>query len=327
MMPEREIQEFDIADTWAGQRVDKVLSGLCPSYSRARIQGILAAGGVFLNGVLLEQASQKVRAGDHIRMVLPALVEATPAPENIPLNVVYEDSDLLVINKPAGLVVHPGAGNHTGTLVNALLYHCAGALSGIGGVLRPGIVHRLDKETSGLMVVAKTDQAHQGLSAQLEDRSLSRIYEALVLHVPTPLKGLVDKAIGRDPRNRLKMAINGQGAREARTHYHVQEIYKNALARVLCQLETGRTHQIRVHMASIKHPLIGDPVYGAQPTAVGSALKKAGFSPETVEACLKFPRQALHARDIAFIHPVRGDPVVFVSPLPVDLYNLLKSLK
>jgi len=325
-MTEDSTLRFEITPEQAGGRADKVLTALCPDLSRSRLQAILADGGVFLNGESLDNASQKLRAGDEVQVVLPEVVAALPAPENIPLDIVYEDADLLVLNKPAGLVVHPGAGNYSGTLVNALLYHCAGSLSGIGGVMRPGIVHRLDKETSGLMVVAKSDRAHQGLSAQLADRSLSRVYEALVLHVPTPLKGVVDRAIGRDPRHRLKMSVQAHGGREARTHYHVIETYKNALARVECKLETGRTHQIRVHMSSIKHPLIGDPLYGPQQTALISTMKKAGFSEEALAACLAFPRQALHAREIAFIHPVSDEVMEFASELPKDFSNLLNLL-
>ena len=264
--------------------------------------------------------------GHVIELVIPPSESATPEPENIPLEVVYEDDDLLVINKQAGLVVHPGAGNWSGTLVNALLYHCADSLSGIGGVERPGIVHRLDKDTSGLMVVAKHDKAHQGLAAQLEDRSLRRVYEALVLKVPIPIKGAVDMSIGRDPRNRLKMAVNVKGGKDARTHYLVKENYKEALSLVECRLESGRTHQIRVHMQAIKHPLIGDPLYGPQDTAVRGALKKAGYEAETAEKMLEFPRQALHAGAIAFVHPLTGKSMDFTVQRPGDFSKLLKLL-
>lgn len=322
-----EILSFKITTAHQGMRVDKALSDLFPDISRSRIQALIGGGHVCIDGEPCGSPSRRVSAGDFVELSIPAAVEALPQAENISLDIVYEDADLLVLNKPVGLVVHPGAGNYTGTLVNALLYHCAGELSGIGGVMRPGIVHRLDKDTSGLMVVAKSDLAHRGLSAQLEDRSLSRVYEALVLKVPVPLKGTIDRPIGRDARNRLKMAINGQSAREARTHYHVRENFSGALARVDCKLESGRTHQIRVHMASIKHPLIGDALYGPQPTAVTATLKAASYEPEVVQACLDFGRQALHAREISFIHPADDEEMEFSAPLPDDFSNLLKTIR
>ncbi|MCC6597626.1 MAG: RluA family pseudouridine synthase [Alphaproteobacteria bacterium] len=321
------VLRFDVTTAHAGMRLDKALSDMCFDVSRSRVQGLIVEGYALLNGVLCDSASRKVGEGDRVELVIPDAVEAVPQPENIPLDIIYEDEDLLVLNKQVGLVVHPGAGNYTGTLVNALLYHCAGELSGIGGVMRPGIVHRLDKDTSGLMVAAKSDLAHRGLSAQLEDRSLSRIYEALVLKVPVPLKGTIDRSIGRDPRNRLRMAISGQGARSARTHYHVRENFGGALARVDCKLESGRTHQIRVHMASIKHPLIGDSLYGPQVTAIAGAMKSAGYSAEAIAACTGFERQALHAREISFIHPADGEEMSFSVGLPEDMSNLLKNIK
>jgi 23S rRNA pseudouridine1911/1915/1917 synthase len=310
-----------------GQRLDKALSQMQSALSRSRLQSLIEDGAVRVGGVVVTNTSRKVKLGEQIEIDVPAAVSARPEPENIALDIVFEDADLIVLNKPAGLVVHPGAGHARGTLVNALLYHCAGSLSGIGGVMRPGIVHRLDKDTSGLMLVAKSDRAHQSLAAQLEDRSLSRVYETLVLKVPMPRKGVVDLPIGRDARQRLKMAIKGQGARAARTHYHVISPFGEALALVECTLETGRTHQIRVHMAALGHPVIGDPLYGPQPTAVGAALKKSGYAPESLEACRAFKRQALHARDIAFIHPVTDEEMAFTSSLPDDFSNLLKSLR
>jgi len=315
-----------VGEAQAGLRFDKALAALSPDHSRSRVQQLIAEGAVKLNGLVASDTSRKVNVGHVIEMVVPPAREAVPEAENIPLDIVYEDDDLIVINKPAGLVVHPGAGNQTGTLVNALLYHCKGSLSGIGGVMRPGIVHRLDKDTSGLMVAAKHDKAHQGLAAQLEDRSLSRVYEALVLKVPTPLKGSIDMPIGRDPRNRLRMAIKGQNGKVARTHYTVKQNYKEALARVECKLESGRTHQIRVHMAAIKHPLIGDPLYGPQRTALQAAVKRAGYGPEILEALENFPRQALHARDIAFVHPMSEKEMSFTSVLADDFSNILKLL-
>lgn len=317
--------QFIVSDEFDGQRLDKALSGLCEDLSRARVQALIKEGQVKING-FSASASEKVDRGDVLDVVVPPVQEAEPQPENIPLDIVYEDDDLLVINKPAGLVVHPGAGNYDGTLVNALLYHCGGSLSGIGGVARPGIVHRLDKDTSGLLVAAKNDRAHQGLSSQLADRSLSRIYYALVLGVPMPPAGVVDKPIGRDPKNRQKMAVTSKNSREAQTAYQVAAEYRNVLSLIQCSLHTGRTHQIRVHMAQIKFPLIGDPLYGTQPTALRAALKKAGYEPEVMDAVLAFGRQALHAAEISFIHPMTEEEMHFESELPDDFSNLLKIL-
>ena len=317
---------FSIDETHAGERLDKGLAALQTDLSRARVQALIADGQVRVNGDVCSSASKKIWSGDVIEVNVPAPVEADPQPENIPLDIVYEDDDMLVINKPAGMVVHPGAGNYSGTLVNALLYHCAGTLSGIGGVMRPGIVHRLDKETSGLMVAAKSDRAHQGLAAQLEDRSLSRLYKALVLKVPVPLKGKVEFSIGRDPRNRQKMAVNVRGAKDARTFYHVRERYGEACALLECKLESGRTHQIRVHMAALKHSLIGDPIYGPQATAVQAAFKKEGYDESVIAEILAFPRQALHAAEITFIHPVTGETMHYAQELAGDFSNLLKLL-
>lgn len=320
----------EIPEEHSGGRLDKVLAELSENLSRARIQKLIEQGVVQVNDTVCINLSKKVQAGDVIEFSIPCAVPAEPQPENIPLDVIYEDDDLLVLNKQAGLVVHPGAGNPDGTLVNALLHHCGESLSGIGGVMRPGIVHRLDKDTTGLMVVAKHDKAHQGLAAQLEDRSLSRVYQALVLKVPVPLKGVVDMPIGRDPRNRQKMAVNANknrgGGKEARTHYHVLENYKDALALVECKLESGRTHQIRVHMAALKHPLIGDPVYGPQPTAVTSTMKKAGYDDETIQNFVNFPRQALQAKAISFVHPITNSVQSFEIPTSDDLSKLLNLL-
>jgi len=320
------IQEYEIDEALSGQRLDKALSGLAEELSRARAQKLIAENCVLVNGRVCGSASQKLKTGDVVRFEMPPLKESIPQPENIPLDVVFEDEHVIVINKPAGLVVHPGAGNHDGTLVNALLYHCGDELSGIGGVLRPGIVHRLDKETSGLMMAAKNDRAHQSLSAQLQDRTLSRIYQALVLRVPMPIKGAIEFSVGRDPRNRQKMAVNTKNSKDARTFYEVIERYSEALALVSCVLDTGRTHQIRVHMEAIKHPLIGDPVYGPQPTATRAVMKKAGYSEEVIENIVNFPRQALHAQQISFEHPESGEEMTFEVPLPGDFSNLLKLL-
>lgn len=314
---------FKIEEVHVNQRIDKALSDLCADLSRSRIKGLIDGGQVRLNGVACTTPSRKLELGDIVQIDVPPPVPAEPEAQDIPLDIVYEDSDLIVLNKPAGMVVHPGAGNYDGTLVNALLHHCGDELSGIGGVMRPGIVHRLDKETAGLMVVAKNDMAHQGLSAQLEDRSLSRKYKALVLGAPMPPKGSVDQPIGRHHVNRLKMTVNEKYGRESKTHYQVIENYRNEFALLECALESGRTHQIRVHMAFIKHPLIGDPVYGPQPTAVAGALKRAGYDEGMAREIMEFPRQALQAFSLSFIHPGSEKRVSFEIDLADDFVKLL----
>ncbi len=322
-----DILDLVITDEQAGQRADKALAALCPDLSRTRLQALIVQGQVFVDDEVLESASLKLGAGDAVRILMPAPVQSVPEAEDIPLAVVYEDDDLLVINKPAGMVVHPGAGNWSGTLVNALLHHCADSLSGIGGVVRPGIVHRLDKETSGLIIVAKNDKAHRHLAEQLSDRSLSRTYFAVVLGVPFPIKGVVDRAIGRDRNSRLRMGTSGTGLRDARTHYLVAERFGEACALVQCDLETGRTHQIRVHMQVLGHPLVGDPLYGPQRTALAAKLKKGGYEPEVIEEICAFPRQALHAAALRFIHPRTQDEMEFEAEPPEDFSKLLKMLK
>lgn len=310
-----------------GLRMDKALSMLESDLSRSRIKNLIEAGQVLLNRVPCADAARKVKSGDEVVIDIPPPEPAQPQPENIPLDVVYEDEDLLVLNKPAGLVVHPGAGNYTGTLVNALLYHCGDSLSGIGGVLRPGIVHRLDKDTSGLMIVAKNDRTHRGLAAQLEDRSLSRLYKALVFKIPVPLKATIDQPVGRHHVNRQQMTINRKNGRDAQTHYHVIERFGEACSLIECKLQTGRTHQIRVHMEFIKHNVIGDPLYGAQSNAITAALKKSDYNAKVVEAVLAFPRQALHAQGLSFIHPSSGEEVSLETDLPGDINKLLKLLR
>lgn len=316
-----------VPEEQAGQRADKALAALCPELSRTRLQALITQGQVFVDDAVLESPSRKLEAGDTVRIIMPAPVQSVPEAEEIALDIVYEDDDLLVINKAAGMVVHPGAGNWSGTLVNALLHHCADSLSGIGGVVRPGIVHRLDKETSGLIIVAKNDKAHRHLAEQLSDRSLSRTYFAVVLGVPFPIKGVVDRAIGRDRNSRLRMGTTGTGLRDARTHYLVAERFGEACALVQCELETGRTHQIRVHMQLLGHPLIGDPLYGPQRTALAAKLKKGGYEPEVIEEICAFPRQALHAAALRFIHPRTQEEMEFEAEPPEDLVKLLKLLK
>lgn len=321
-----ETQSLTVPDELAGDRIDKALAFLYPSLSRSRLKALIEEGEVMVNDKPCTTASQKVLPGQVIAVNVPDPVEAIPQPENIPLDIVYEDESLLVINKQAGLVVHPGAGNWTGTLVNALLYHCGDTLSGIGGVLRPGIVHRLDKDTTGLMVVAKSDVAHRGLSAQLADRSLSRTYIAVAWKV-APMKGVVDKPIARHAIQRQRMTIPPKGGREARTHYQRLEVYRDVASGVQCELETGRTHQIRVHLSAIGHPLIGDTLYGLQENAQYSLLRKAGYEEDVQKAVVGFPRQALHAAAISFIHPVTEEEMGFESELPDDMTRLIEMLR
>lgn len=300
--------------TIGGQRLDKALaeaSGL----SRERVKALMEDGRVEVGGKPAAQPSAKPDAGTPWRIAVPEAVPAEAAPQDIPLDVVYEDADLIVVDKPAGLVVHPAAGNLDGTLVNALLHHCKGQLSGIGGVARPGIVHRIDKDTSGLLVVAKTDAAHEGLARQFADHSIERAYHAVCGGHPVPAAGTVTGSIARSNTNRKKMALveDGRG-KHAVTHYRTLQRLDSA-ALVECRLETGRTHQVRVHLASIGHALLGDPVYGRTPPRLRPILGRLGFH-----------RQALHAAELGFIHPVRGDAVRFSSATPVDMRELIVEL-
>jgi 23S rRNA pseudouridine1911/1915/1917 synthase len=318
-----------VDETQSGQRLDRALAAAAEAagvaLSRTRLQALIAEGHVTVDGRTAE-AKSKITAGSRIAVTLPLPVPAEPQGQAIPLAVVFEDAHLLVLDKPAGLVVHPAAGHDDGTLVNALIAHCGDSLSGIGGVRRPGIVHRLDKDTSGLMVVAKTDAAHSGLSEIFADHgrsgSLVREYLAFVWGVPERANGTVSAALARDPHNRLKMAVvaPSQG-RHAVTHWTRVEAYGAAAALVSCSLETGCTHLIRVHMAGIGHALIGDPVYG-------KALRtKAARLPEPARtAALGLERQALHAASLGFAHPVTREELLFASALPPDLEALRTSL-
>lgn len=306
------IIEGVIAD--GGQRLDKALaeaSGL----SRERVKALLGEGRITLSGKPASQASLKLVAGTPFAISVPEAAPAEAVAQDIPLSIVFEDEHLIVVDKPAGLVVHPAAGNLDGTLVNALLHHCRGQLSGIGGVARPGIVHRIDKDTSGLLVVAKTDAAHEGLARQFADHSLERTYLAVTGGVPVPASGTIRGAIARSPNNRKKMALveDGRG-KHAVTHYKVLESLGPA-ALVECRLETGRTHQVRVHMASIGHALLGDPVYGRVPPRLKPLLAELGFR-----------RQALHAAVLGFVHPVTHEHLRWISELPADLRELLNGL-
>jgi 23S rRNA pseudouridine1911/1915/1917 synthase len=311
----------------AGLRLDKFLASALPDFSRARLQTLIEQGHVTCWGKAAADASGKVKEGETYCVSIPEAVPTHMQPQAIALDIVYEDNDLLVINKPAGLTVHPGAGNPDMTLANALLAHCGDSLSGIGGVARPGIVHRIDKDTTGLLVAAKNDAAHLALSAQLADRSLSRTYLALVWGEPSPGKGTITGNIDRSFSNRQKMAVVNKGGRPAVTHYEVvSSLQSPVVSLVQCKLETGRTHQIRVHFAHIGHPLVGDPLYGAP--AASKLNSKAGKTlPDAAKkALLSFERQALHAKKIGFIHPTTGKAMQFECELPEDMKRLIAAL-
>ena len=311
-----------------GTRLDKALSIVCPDLSRSRIKALMDDGCLFIgDGMKFDNASYSVVGGESFKMYLPPAVDDTPRPENIPLDIVYEDDQLLVINKSAGMVVHPAAGNQNGTLVNALLHHCKDTLSGIGGVKRPGIVHRLDKDTSGLIMVAKTDVAHQSLSSQLSARTLKRVYHAIVLGNIVPLAGVIDRPLGRHPKNRLKQAVLRRDGKEAITNYKVLKNFNDEFSLVECRLQTGRTHQIRVHMQDKRHFVIGDPYYGPQRTAFYAAFKRGGYSVETAKSVEEnLTRQALHAVEISFIHPTTEEEMTFTSPVAKDIQTIIDKL-
>ena len=302
-------------------RLDKALSDLS-GLSRERVKALMDQGRVELGDKPARSGSAKPAPGTPWRITVPAATPAEAQPQDIPLTIAYEDDCLIVVDKPAGLVVHPAAGNLDGTLVNALLHHCRGNLSGIGGVARPGIVHRIDKDTSGLLVVAKTDAAHEGLARQFADHSIERAYLAVTAGVPIPATGTVRGTIARDPRDRKKMALVPEGQSHSRgkhavTHYTLLEVLgAGAAALVECRLETGRTHQVRVHLASIGHALLGDPVYARTPQRLRPLLARLGFH-----------RQALHAAVLGFIHPVSGEALSFRATTPVDLGELIVELR
>ena len=299
-----------------GWRLDRALAVALPTLSRERLKALISSGQVSdARGLLARDPAMKVLPGSRFSVAVPDAAPAHNEAQDIPLNVVFEDEHLIVIDKPAGLVVHPAAGNLDGTLVNALLHHCRGSLSGIGGVERPGIVHRIDKDTSGLMVAAKTDPAHVGLAAQFAKHSIDRRYKAFVAGIPRSAAGTVDAPLARSSSNRKKIAIveDGRGKR-AVTHYSLLRQFRNA-ALVECRLETGRTHQVRVHMASIGHPLLGDPIYGRSRPEHRETLNR-----------LNFQRQALHAARLGFIHPVTSAALCFDSEIPQDMQDLFSEL-
>ena len=305
----------------AGSRADSFLASAIGDLSRSRVKSLIEAGAVRRDGALLRNPSESVRQGDRFRVQRPVPAPAVPLPQAIPFTILYEDADLIVLDKPAGLVVHPAPGNEDGTLVNALLAHCGDTLPGIGGERRPGIVHRLDKDTSGVMVAAKTESALAKLSAAFAARDLDRRYTAIAWGVPSPARGEIEGAIGRDPRDRKRMAVVRSGGRPALTRYETIRVWPPFASLLACTLATGRTHQIRVHLAGAGHPLIGDPVYLRRVPAVA----KTG-SPSLRQALLDFPRQALHAANLAFDHPRTGVRLAFETPLPSDLRALIARL-
>ncbi|MEQ8356285.1 MAG: RluA family pseudouridine synthase [Kiloniellaceae bacterium] len=309
----------------AGSRLDRLLAAALPGLSRSRLKALIEAGRVTCGGDAVTSPAAKVKAGQKFAIVVPEATPVALAAQAMPLEIFYEDGDLIVLNKPAGLVVHPAAGNPDRTLVNALIAHCGPGLTGIGGERRPGIVHRLDKDTSGVMVAAKTARAHQGLVDLFSARDIERSYLALVWGRPSPVQDSITGNIGRSPRNRKKMAVLSRGGRPAETGYRVLKSFQNGRVSLLeCRLMTGRTHQIRVHLADAGHPLLGDPLYGRG----GSGSRRAKALTETAQAVLAtLGRQALHARTLGFRHPVSGDALQFRSELPSDLSSLISSLE
>jgi 23S rRNA pseudouridine1911/1915/1917 synthase len=298
-------------DAQAGWRLDRALAVAVPTMSRERLKALISSGHVRGPAGLARDPAMKTTGGSAFDIDIPEARPAHNIAQDIALSIIFEDEHLLIVDKPAGLVVHPAAGNYDGTLVNALLHHCAGRLSGIGGVARPGIVHRIDKDTSGLLVVAKTDPAHEGLSAQFARHSIDRRYKAIVAGIPT--SGSVDAPLARSPHDRKKVAIQARGKR-AVTHYTLITALKKDAALIECRLETGRTHQVRVHMASIGHSLLGDPVYGRSRPHHRAILQK-----------LDFKRQALHAAELGFVHPVSSETLHFESEMPDDMQQLFTA--
>jgi len=304
-----------LADSHAGWRLDRALADALPTLSRERLKALIRSGALETDGRAVRDPATKVRGDERFSLKVPDPEPAHNRPQDIPLTIPYEDEHLLVVDKPAGLVVHPAAGNREGTLVNALLHHCAGRLSGIGGVARPGIVHRIDKDTSGLLVVAKTDVAHEGLAKQFAAHSIDRRYKAIVNGVPKAAAGIIDAPLARSSHDRKKIAIvEGGRGKHAVTHWQRLKVLTEA-ALVECRLETGRTHQVRVHMASIGHPLLGDPVYGRGKSVHRELLNQ-----------LDFHRQALHAAGLGFTHPVTKALLSFESALPSDMQELFTAL-
>ena len=325
--PDPERREVTVGAADAGQRLDRLLAERLDGLSRSRLKGLIEAGMVSAGGATITEPSTRVKPGQTFAIVVPETTPAKPEGQAMALEIVYEDSHIIVIDKPAGLVVHPAPGNPDRTLVNALIGHCGDTLTGVGGVRRPGIVHRLDKDTSGLIVAAKSDRAHQGLVEQFAERSVERVYTALVWGRPQPSKGEISGNIGRSPRNRKKMAVLRRGGRPAATRYQVKESYAGGAASLIeCRLMTGRTHQIRVHLAERGHPVIGDPLYGRRDSRRHGRRRTA--LPEAArDAVGAMKRQALHAGTLGFRHPVTGEALRFESNLPMDIKGLKSSLE
>ncbi|AMU88760.1 RluA family pseudouridine synthase [Sphingopyxis macrogoltabida] len=317
MQGDDDILTVSLGDSAAGLRLDRALAEALPELSRERLKTLIKGGRVAdAAGHVLWDPSAKAAAPATLEVRVPAAAPAHNVAQDMNLVIAFEDEHLIVVDKPAGMVVHPAAGNLDGTMVNALLHHCAGQLSGIGGVARPGIVHRIDKDTSGLIVAAKHDKAHEGLAKQFAAHSIDRRYLALATGRPMPANGTVNAALGRSSTNRKKMAVVAEGrGKHAITHYRTIEPLKGATL-VECRLETGRTHQVRVHMAHIGHPLVGDPVYGRAKKPLSEVLKARNFA-----------RQALHAAHLGFIHPVTGNRIALDSEIPADMRELIDALR
>lgn len=326
------LRELAVSDAETGQRLDRYLAGACPDMSRSRLRQLIDEGRVTQitagSNITIKDANHRVKPGEHYKIEVPAPVSASPVGQDIPLDVVYEDDDLIVINKPAGLVVHPAAGNPDGTLVNALIAHCGNSLKGLGGEVRPGIVHRLDKDTSGLMVAAKNERAMHSLAKQFANHTIERAYHALVWGSPRLGEGRIETQIGRNPYDRKRMGVMRSGGKEARTRYRVEERFgepTRPLASLIeCRLETGRTHQIRVHLTHLGHPLLGDPTYGKSRQAPRAKTPEQEAAYRVV---MEFPRQALHAYILGFQHPSLHKSLHFESVYPTDMSNLLSALR
>ena len=299
-------ETFEVEYEYEGERLDKYVSILFPEQSRSFFQKLIKDGNVSVNDKV-QKANYRLKTEDLVTVEIPDAVETQILPEDIPLDILYEDDDLLVVNKPKGMVVHPSAGHYSGTLVNAVMYHCKDSLSGINGEIRPGIVHRIDMDTTGSLIVCKTDMAHKVIAAQLKEHSIHRCYRAIVHGVIKEDSGVIDAPIGRNPTDRKKMAINEQNGKRAVTHFKVLKRFRQ-FTYIECELETGRTHQIRVHMASLQHPLLGDSVYGP------------------AKSPYKLQGQTLHAMTIGFIHPSTGEYMEFSAPLPAYFEELLHKL-
>lgn len=312
-------RRLTVAHTDGDARLDRFLAAAVPALSRSRLKTLIETGRVSIAGKTITAPACRVKPGQAVVLDVPPPADETPLGQDIPLAIAYEDDHLIVVDKPAGLVVHPAPGNPDRTLVNALLAHCGAGLSGIGGIRRPGIVHRLDKGTSGLLVAAKNDAAHRGLAAQFAGRRLSRTYRAVVWGVPRPPGGMIDAALGRHRHHRKKMAVR-TGGKPARTLYRVLQRLGDAWSLVECRLETGRTHQIRVHMAARGHPLVGDVLYGG-----ARADRRRHLDERRRRALAQCPRQALHAAALAFTHPLTGTALAFRSPLPADMTALIEA--